>query len=464
MSTPLMLSPDLREAAQQLIATGRIRAEADPERYKAAISGRKELARFFQAEFGWPVDTLEMARLIRLHKRRIDPPADRGPRLLREGRAGPLAPAGVMVLETLICEQLWRRPRISLRELLQAIAQVCAAEARTGRLPTFRVVAGEGTPKKEAQQNRQHLIDALKLLVAEGSITVDADLDRAANDGDSDLVVTAFRDRLAAKFSSLSPTLLGLGDRPPELHAAALSADFLAEEPASADASAAMTVHERRLQALRRLVDDPAADPVDDESEQVPYLHTISGRERALTVAASLGLGITVRRDWWEVTDPSGLASGIDFPNGRRTERQAALALLAILPRRPEPAAPLPIAEIIVLLAQARTSLPRWAAAYEERLPALARAAAAELVSVRLLVTDPGQPDRWLPTPGIHLWRARVRQPQPGPALDGAPGRAGAHSSEAACPPPATALPAGTASGAEGASPPPSVNQSGITS
>jgi len=437
-----MLSPDLREAAQQLIATGRIRAEADPERYKAAISGRKELARFFQAEFGWPVDTLEMARLIRLHKRRIDPPADRGPRLLREGRAGPLAPAGVMVLETLICEQLWRRPRISLRELLQAIAQVCAAEARTGRLPTFRVVAGEGTPKKEAQQNRQHLIDALKLLVAEGSITVDADLDRAANDGDSDLVVTAFRDRLAAKFSSLSPTLLGLGDLPPELHAAALSADFLAEEPASADASAAMTVHERRLQALRRLVDDPAADPVDDESEQVPYLHTISGRERALTVAASLGLGITVRRDWWEVTDPSGLASGIDFPNGRRTERQAALALLAI-------------AEIIVLLAQA---------AYEERLPALARAAAAELVSVRLLVTDPGQPDRWLPTPGIHLWRARVRQPQPGPALDGAPGRAGAHSSEAACPPPATALPAGTASGAEGASPPPSVNQSGITS
>jgi len=432
VSTPLMLSPDLREAAQQLIATGRIRAEADPERYKAAISGRKELARFFQAEFGWPVDTLEMARLIRLHKRRIDPPADRGPRLLREGRAGPLAPAGVMVLETLICEQLWRRPRISLRELLQAIAQVCAAEARTGRLPTFRVVAGEGTPKKEAQQNRQHLIDALKLLVAEGSITVDADLDRAANDGDSDLVVTAFRDRLAAKFSSLSPTLLGLGDLPPELHAAALSADFLAEEPASADASAAMTVHERRLQALRRLVDDPAADPVDDESEQVPYLHTISGRERALTVAASLGLGITVRR--------------------------------AILPRRPEPAAPLPIAEIIVLLAQARTSLPRWAAAYEERLPALARAAAAELVSVRLLVTDPGQPDRWLPTPGIHLWRARVRQPQPGPALDGAPGRAGAHSSEAACPPPATALPAGTASGAEGASPPPSVNQSGITS
>ena len=330
MSTPLMLSPDLREAARLLIATGRIRAETDPEQYKAAISGRKELADFFQTELGWTVDVLEMARPIRLHKRRSDPPANRGPRLVREGRAGPLAPTAVMVVEMLICEQLWRRPRMSLRELLQAIAQVCAAEAHAGRLPVFHVVAGEGTLKKEAQQNRQHLVDALKLLVAEGSITVDADLDRAANDEDTDLVVSAFRDRLAAKFSSLSPTLLGLHDLAPERHAAALSADFLTDQPTGTEISAAMTVQERRLQAVRRLIDDPATDPLDD-SEQVPYLHTISGRERALTVAASLGLGITVRRDWWEVTDPSGLGSGIDFPNGRRTERQAALALLAIL-------------------------------------------------------------------------------------------------------------------------------------
>jgi len=63
--------------------------------------------------------------------------------------------------------------------------------------------------------------------------------------------------------------------------------------------------------------------------------------------------------------------------------------------------------------------LPRWAAAYEGRLPALARAAAAELAAVGLLTTDPDRPDQWLPTPGIHLWRARVRQPQPGTASDG---------------------------------------------
>lgn len=463
MSTPLMLSPDLREAARLLIATGRIRAETDPEQYKAAISGRKELADFFQTELGWTVDVLEMARLIRLHKRRSDPPANRGPRLVREGRAGPLAPTAVMVVEMLICEQLWRRPRMSLRELLQAIAQVCAAEAHAGRLPVFHVVAGEGTLKKEAQQNRQHLVDALKLLVAEGSITVDADLDRAANDEDTNLVVSAFRDRLAAKFSSLSPTLLGLHDLAPERHAAALSADFLTDQPTGTDISAAMTVQERRLQAVRRLIDDPATDPLDD-SEQVPYLHTISGRERALTVAASLGLGITVRRDWWEVTDPSGLGSGIDFPNGRRTERQAALALLAILPRRPDPAAPLPLAEIIALLAEARASLPRWAAAYEGKLPALGRAAAAELVTVQLLFTDSSEPDQWLPTPGIHLWRARIRQPQPGPAHDDAPGQAAQHRSQTTPPQPAAVSPSETADSAAESSPTSAIDQPRTTS
>jgi uncharacterized protein (TIGR02678 family) len=416
-----MLNPDLREAARQLIATGRIRAEIEPGRYKAAVNGRKELATFFRDELGWTVDTLEVARLIRLHKRRSDPPDDRGPRLLRDGRAGPLASAVVMVLEMLICEQLWRRPRVSLRELLQAIAQVCAAEAPSGRLPTFRVVAGEGISKKEAQQNRQYLVDALKLLAAEGSVTVDADLDRAVTDEDSDLVVSASRDRLAAKFSSLSPTLLGLDGMPPEQHATALSSEFLTDQlPDHPEDPASMTVQERRLQAVRRLVDDPVTDPLDD-CEQVPYLHTISGRERALTVTTSLGLGTTVRRDWWEVTDPTGLASGIEFPNGRRTERQAALALLAVLPRRPDPSARLPIAEITAVLEDARATLPRWAAAYEGRLLALARAAAAELVSVGLLATDPDRPDQWLPTPGIHLWRVRVHQPQPGTGSDGHP-------------------------------------------
>jgi uncharacterized protein (TIGR02678 family) len=433
MSGEGLLSPDLREAAQQLIASGRIRAETAPDQYKAALARRKELADFFRGELGWTVEPLDVARLVRLHKRRSDPPADRGPWLLRDGRPGPVAPPVVLVLVMLVCEQLWRRPRVTLRELLQAIAQVCAAEAPSGRLPAFRVVAGEGTSKREAQQNRQHLVDALKLLEAEGSVTVDADLDRAVTDEHSDLVVTAMRDRLAAKLSSLSPMLLGLTELPPAQHAAALSAEFLdGGTDGDPDDPAAMSVRDRRLQAVRRLVDDPAASPLGD-SDQVPYLHTISGRDRALTVTASLGLAVSVRRDWWEVTDPSGLASGTDFPNGRRTERQAALALLAFLPRRPDPSAPLPLAEITTVLEEARTSLPRWAAAYDGRLHALARAAAGELAAAGLLHRDEEQADQWHPTPGIHLWRVRVRQPEPGTQKgSGAPLPVEAASSQAA--------------------------------
>lgn len=404
-----MLDPDLREAARQLVATGRIRAETDPETYRAAVKGRKELAEFFRSELGWTLVVVEVAGLVRLHKRRADVPADRGPRLQRDGREGPLAPAKVLVLAALVCEQLWRRPRMSLRELLQAVAQVCAAEAPSGRLPEFRIVASNGTAKQEAHQNRQHLVDALKLLVAEGSIAVDADLDRAVNDEDSDLVVSASRDRLAAKFASLSPTLLALNDLEPDLHVAALSTESLLDHSPTADETAP-TVESRRLKAMRRLVDDPAADPLDEDSNSTPYLHTLTGRERALTVTASLGLATTVRRDWWEVTDPSGVGTGMKFPNGRRTERQAALSLLGVLARRDEPNAPLPIAEVIALFERFRQDMPRWAAAYERRLPALARAAAAELVAAGLLTTDREHPERWAPTPGVHLWRVRVHQ------------------------------------------------------
>lgn len=411
MTSGPLLDPDLRESARLLLRSSRIRTESDPDRYRTAVRGYKELAAFFRDELGWSVEIHEVAELVRLHKRRVDVPGDRGPRLEREGRTGPLAPAKVLIVVALICEQMWRRPRMSLRELAQAIAQVCAAEAATGRLPTFPIVPSDGVAKQEAQRNRQHLIDALKLLVAEGTVSVDSDLDRAVADEDSDLVVSASRDRLAAKFSSLSPALLGLDDLPAEQHAAALSAESLLDHTSGDQVT---TIDDRRLKVMRRLADDPATDPLDDDAATTPYLHSLTGRERALNVAASLGLAAGVRRDWWEITDPTGLASDIDFPNGRRSERQAALALLAIMPRRQDPAAPLPVAEVVILLEQIRQDLSRWAAAYDRRLPALARMAAGELVRAGLLTADSVNPDQWLPTPGIHLWRIRARQTSTG--------------------------------------------------
>ncbi|MEV7374684.1 DUF2398 family protein [Streptomyces sp. NPDC090301] len=410
MNEPLLLDADLRESAQLLMASGRLRLESDPEQYRAALKDHQALAEFFRTELNWPLEVHEVAGLIRLHKRRSDAPADRGPRLVRDRK--PLAGTLVMILISLACEQLWRRPRMGVRELMQAIAQVCAAESADGRLPRFPVVTSQEVSKKEARHNRQSLADALKILVAEGTITVDADLDRAlADDEAGDLVVTASRDRLATKFSSLSPTLLQLDDLPCDQHTAALSADSLLDQETS---SGALTLEQRRLNAVRRLVDDPASDPFEDPTDTTAYLHTLTGRERALNVVAALGLTATVRRDWWQVTDPTGQASVIDFPHGRRMERQAALALLATLPDRDDPAAAVTLTDIADLFTQLRARQPRWAASYD-RMTTLARAATRELISAGLLKADPGACDQWWPTPGVHLWRVRVHQPDPPP-------------------------------------------------
>ncbi|MFD5823858.1 DUF2398 family protein [Lentzea sp. NPDC060358] len=394
--------PELRDPARRLIATGRIRAEQDLEFYRAAVQGRRELAEFFQTELGWVVEVDESAELVRLHKRRSDVPADRGPVLPRDGRTAALAPRDVLVLVVLVCEQLWRRPRMSLRELMQSIAQVCAAEAPAGQLPTFRIVASDGTGKAEARTSRGNLVDALKLLVAEGSITVDADLERVLGEDETDMVVSASRERLAQKFSSLSPALLDLENLPFERHAEALCSEALVD-----DNEDEPTLDARRFFALRRLVDDPATDPFDGRTA-TPYLTTPAGRDRALEVTTALGFTTTARRDWWETTDPSGVGTAIDFPNGRRNERQAALALLDAVKRRAEPLRELQLSEMVALFEDVRALQPRWAAAYEDRLPALARAAAAELVAVALLT--PVTRDTWRPTAGIHFWRVAVRR------------------------------------------------------
>ncbi len=311
------------------------------------------------------------------------------------------------MLTCLVCEQLWRRQRMSLNELLQAIAQVCAADTNAGLLPTFRLVSPDGRSKQEANDNRRQVVNALKILVAEGTITVDADLDRVVDDEHGNLVVSCSRERLACKFSSLGPTLLGLDGLPPARHADVLAAGTLPTDTVDLD-ERPTSVDDRRLRALRRIVDDPATDPGDDDLDTTAYLHTISGRERALNVAASLGLVATVRRDWWEITDPHGTNGVFDFPKGRRTERQAALAVLAEIGRRPAPTAELPLAEITAMIDTIRETLPRWAAAYHQRPTALARAAATDLTAAGLLRPDVDSDDVWHPTPGVHLWRVRV--------------------------------------------------------
>ncbi|WP_158605446.1 DUF2398 family protein [Amycolatopsis panacis] len=145
------------------------------------------------------------------------------------------------------------------------------------------------------------------------------------------------------------------------------------------------------------------------------YLQSSTGRNRALTVLHALGLVATVRRDWWQVSDPSGLGSALDFPHGRRNERQAALALLRHLSTR-KPTFDgrervVAIEEIVTLFEQVRENLPRWAAAYGGQLRALAKAAANGLVDAGFLVAEPAEnvPEpRWQPTPAVRMWRVRL--------------------------------------------------------
>lgn len=441
MRQDVLLDPDLAEPARRLIAQARLLAEREPELYRTAVRERIELTRFFAVELGWTLDVFEPADMVRLHKRRHDVPADRGPRLRRSGRDQTVAPRLVLIVATLVCEQLWRRPRMTLNDLLQAVAQVCAADSEQGLLPQFAVVPGDGVSKREAHANRQSLVDALRLLEADGTITVEGDLDQTVADGAGDGVVAASRDRLAAKFSSLSPSLLKLPQIPPDQHAKALTAELLVYEDESAETPQPDTADadsespsidrspsmpdgrsgrddttRRRQQAIRRLVDDPGTDPRSDD-----YLQTSSGRNRALNVLHALGLVGTVRRDWWQVTDPSGLGSALDFPNGRRSERQAALALLEYLSHRALTddghERPMMIDEAVRLFEDVRARIPRWAAAYAQ-LRVLAEAAASELVDAGFLVRvcpidgafESGANDehRWLPTPAVRMWRIKL--------------------------------------------------------
>src|SRR4051812_22150944 len=128
MSHDALLHPDLAESARCLIAKGRLLAEREPELYRNASRGRAELTRFFHTELGWTLEVLEAADMIRLHKRREDVPSARGLRVRREGQDPVPASRLVLLLSALACEQLWRRPRMTLNDLLQSVAQVCATD------------------------------------------------------------------------------------------------------------------------------------------------------------------------------------------------------------------------------------------------------------------------------------------------------------------------------------------------
>ncbi|MEU9074425.1 DUF2398 family protein [Kitasatospora sp. NPDC048538] len=380
--------------------------EDDPELFGLASAHQREVAAWFDHTVGWRFEVYRSEGLCRLYKRRVDPPSDRGP-VVRRGKSGevPASPL-VLVLASLICEQLWRSTQATFNDLQRAVVQACGTEAELGRLPRFRPVADVGEKQATAGAHRRAFIDALLLLESWHVIESDVALDQLEQDQGLDLVITARRERLALLIASVAPSLLDIDVDRPDTHAAALCAD---QRDLPEDAPVKAQERRRRHVAMRAVMDDPGVVP-DPATEAGKYLSSYTGREHAMTAAAAAGLVCTVRRDWWSVSDPYGRSTDLTFPTGRSLEQHGALLLLEALVGRDEPMEWFGIEWASSQLRRELAERPWWARRYQgpggER--SLAEAGIRQLLSAGIVSADPPPGSGWRPTPAVHLWQVRV--------------------------------------------------------
>ncbi len=379
--------------------------EADPETFRLAVNYQREVAAWFDRTAGWRFEVYRSEGVCRLYKRRHDPPGNRAP-VVQRSKSSTAASPLVLVLASLVCEQLWRSTQATFNDLQRAVVQACGTEADAGRLPRFRPVAAAGERLATAASHRLAFIDALRLLESWHVIASDTALDLLEQDQGLDLVITARRERLALLIASVAPSLLDVDLDAPHTHVDALCADQR-ELPEDAPTKA----HERRRRhlAMRAVLDDPGLAP-DPDTEVGRYLSSYTGRERALDAAAVAGLACTVRRDWWTVADPQRHTTDLTFPHGRTLEQQGALVLLDALAGRDDPMGWFGIEWACAELRRILAERPWWARRYQgangDR--SLAEAAIGQLLSAGLVAADPPPGSGWRPTPAIHLWQVHI--------------------------------------------------------
>ncbi|CAM5279286.1 TIGR02678 family protein (plasmid) [Streptomyces viridifaciens] len=379
--------------------------EADPETFRLAVNYQREVAAWFDRTAGWRFEVYRSEGVCRLYKRRHDPPGDRAP-VVQRSKSSTAASPLVLVLASLVCEQLWRGTQATFNDLQRAVVQACGTEADAGRLPRFRPAAAAGEKLATAASHRLAFINALRLLESWHVIASDVALDLLEHDQGLDLVITARRERLALLIASVAPSLLDIDLDAPHTHVDALCADQR-ELPEDAPAKA----HERRRRhlAMRAVLDDPGLTP-DPDTEVGRYLSSYTGRERALDAAAVAGLACTVRRDWWTVADPQGHTTDLTFPHGRTLEQQGALLLLDVLAGRDDPMGWFGIEWACAELRRVLAERPWWARRYQgingDR--SLAEAAIGQLLSAGIVAADPPPGSGWRPTPALHLWQVHI--------------------------------------------------------
>lgn len=397
-------SSELTPIISALLHEPLLTEESRPDIYRLGRHREKELLGWFQSNTGWHVKTSEFGRFIRLFKRRQAPPRDRC--VLAGPGGGPSAPL-VLVLLSLVGEQLWRRPVATYGDLQREVIRVCAGESPRDALPAFKVVAEAGESKARADQHRRAFVEALELLRYWHVITADRPLTGSEHDAGNDVVITCDPERLNEFLAVTALSQMPIDLDQPKTHVAVLCQD---QQDLPEHASESQQDLQRRHRALRAVLDD-AAVTLNDEDPVARYLSTSGGRRQALQTAMVAGLNCFVRRDVWLTCDADQATTDLEFPQTQSIRGQAALLIVHWLrANRPES---VHAEQCQAVIEQAMSDHSDWAKSH--RAPAaiqtLTKDALVTLERAGVLARRTGNPAEWAPTGAHFHWQVRPSSP-----------------------------------------------------
>jgi uncharacterized protein (TIGR02678 family) len=398
-------SSELTPIISALLHEPLLTEESRPDVYRLARHSEKELPRWFQSNAGWHVKVSEFGRYIRLFKRRASPPRDRC--VLAGPGGGPSSPL-VLVLLSLIGEQLWRRPVATYGDLQREVIRVCAGESARDALPRFRVVTEAGESKAGADQNRRAFVEALELLRYWHVISTDRPLSAGEHDASNDVVITCDPERLNDFLAVTAISQMPIDLDQPSSHVAVLCQD---QQDLPEHASESQHDLQRRHRALRAVLDD-AAVALDQDDPVARYLSTSGGRRQALQTAMVAGLNCFVRRNVWLTCDADRATTDLDFPQSQSIRGQAALLIVHWLSaNRPESVR---TEQCQAVIEQAMSDHSDWARSHRAAgsIQALTKDALVTLVRAGVLARRADSCAEWVPTGAHFYWQIRLSSPE----------------------------------------------------
>lgn len=308
-------------AIRALLASPLLLRSRNEDLFRLVAMSRTFLESWFEENTGWQLQVDVRAGIARLHKRTQSPDGRRGLRRMRSSKR-PFDAYRYQLL-ALTCAELLRRPHITLGNLGDAIARICATDKTLRPLDMSRHV------------DRVAFVDVLLWLIEVGAVDVTAgEVDSLGSSKSSDAVLVAD--------STLIPLLLSSDTAPSRIHAdtPAQWIGQLTNEPRYGTTATDFENTDRdqrarwsRHQAIRRLLDDPAMDIADLPQGVHDYLLTPGGRDKAISAVEAAGLIAERHADVWLAVDPTGESTNVRFtsPGRSSTVEQTAAIVLANL-------------------------------------------------------------------------------------------------------------------------------------